>query len=171
MLIDCIHCSTPFDAKRNDAQFCSPKCKMAHHRLSNLMIGGVIIRGQHEGDVAPTTLGIEKGICACCGKEFKRWFESKLARLVRNEMEGSIHWDTRKFDQDLFNKMKAARMEEWRFCSDECQAKGPQKQPLKTNQKKETVIVPVATPHPTMKAEQPIQHESNGKAPAKRRGA
>lgn len=171
MLIDCLQCGTPFDAKRNDAQFCSPACRKASSRLANLSVNGVLIRGQHEGDVPPTNLGIEKGTCLCCGGTYSRWFESKLARLVRNEMEGSIHWDTRKFDQEVFNKMKAVRMQEWRFCSDECQAKGPQKQPLKTNQKKETTIVPVATPHPTMKAEQPISTYPSPSTPSRRRGA
>jgi hypothetical protein len=131
MVIICAQCHTSFEAKRADAQFCSPACRKANSRLANLSFDGTLIRGQHENDIPPTPRGIEKALCRCCGKEFSRWIESKVARLVRNEVEGSVDWDSRDFDQARFDTLKAQRMHEMKFCSDECQSKGITTQPLK----------------------------------------
>jgi hypothetical protein len=105
---------------------------MAYSRAAELSFNGVIIRGQHEGDVGVTGSGIEKSQCRHCGKEFSRWIEAKLARLVRNEVEGSVHWGSRNdFDHEKFDSLMAIRKEEVKFCSEECQQRGPSHQPIK----------------------------------------
>jgi hypothetical protein len=89
------------------------------------MLAGELIRGQHKGDVPVTGHGVEQGRCLCCRKVFKRWIPSKLARLVRNEMEGLTWGTARELDRDRFDLMMAERMLEVKFCDDACQEKGP----------------------------------------------
>jgi len=121
----CLQCGNGFTAKRVDATFCSDTCRKANSREEALKWSGVLIRGQHDGDVAVTGFGIIQDNCKCCGKEFSRWLESKMARLVRNEVEGSIHWGSRgEFDRVKFDELMAVRLREVKFCSDECMGKG-----------------------------------------------
>lgn len=121
MTLKCAHCGNEFEAKRGDAKYCSPACRKAASRLANLTWDGVEIRGQHETDIPPTGLGIETANCQHCSRPFSRWIEAKLARLVRNEIEGSIHWENRDFDHHKFDLLMDYRMQERKFCSNECQ--------------------------------------------------
>lgn len=131
-MIKCQQCGKAFRAKRSDAKFCSESCKKAYARdqskQANLTWEGQVVRGQHEDDAAATGAGMISARCRSCGKVFKRWIDSKLARLVRNEVEGSVNWGSaenfRKMSQ-RFEELMAIRKEEVKFCSDECQQRGP----------------------------------------------
>jgi len=127
----CAQCGKEFTSVKDNTKFCSEACRKAYARQAakvvNLTWDGKVIRGQHEGDVAPTGSGIIHAFCRACGKEYYRWLDSKLARLVRNEMEGSIHWGSgeefRKRGKE-FDGLMAIRVEEAKFCSEECQTRG-----------------------------------------------
>lgn len=133
--IKCLQCGNSFTAKRSDAKFCSDKCKKAWSRHqakdSNLKYEDVLIRGQHEGDVITTPHGMVQAVCRCCGQEFSRWNEAKLARLVRNEIEGLDWGPSKDMDRDRFNQLLTARLYEVKFCSDACASVGTRPQPMK----------------------------------------
>lgn len=165
-MLKCLQCGGMFRTKRAGSKFCSEACQKAYSRdaakLKNLTYEGVLIRGQHLKDVPPTPHGIIQADCSCCGKPFSRWLESKLARLVRNEMEGSIHWEGRmdNAQQAIFEEMMGARRWEVKFCSDECLDRGIATKPLKVR-----ILTPKAV-------ENDDKTEENGqKTKPKRRGA
>jgi hypothetical protein len=50
----CKHCGTRFRLKRSDAEFCSGKCKVAHHR--DLKARRSAASGAFEGELAVTQI-------------------------------------------------------------------------------------------------------------------
>ena len=156
----CEQCGEEIRSIRDDAKFCSDKCRAKaarerEKREANLKWEGHVIRGQHEGDVPPTGAGILVEKCRSCGREFRRWMDSKLARLSRNEMEG-VNWGSAKdLDHKRFYELMAIRLEEVKFCSPECQSVGIVVKPLKRRVEVE---------------EKPEKVEKSEVKPAKRRG-
>lgn len=107
----CSECGVEFEASRSTAKFCSAKCRVSHGRSKDLVPRG----------------GRVDRVCVVCGEGFEAWLESKVARLVRNEMTGasSLEWGSSlDMDKAEFERLKGERMAEARVCSDECMGGG-----------------------------------------------